>query len=376
MSLTIADYQSFLREIEPFAQLPSEAIAEIAAKFRPLRFRMGQIILARGKLANSVYFLVSGQARLLGYDPGTGFPATMALLQNGAVIGDNNAIRNVPCETAIASTETICASLTRDEFLNLVDKYPELQRVYRDQCGRVELFDLLGEQLQRTAQGNVDIRQLTLDTLPYSQVYELKPGSHKLPSDLPDPHKLWMVSSGELEQCPKGSPLPSPDQPLVLKASTLVRLIGVPPLSQSMQPGYQNGGNNGGEMPLATVTTLAPEDSPWDDIPYADPNQLGEAVVEETVVKAGRKKYPIVRANNPTDAGVACFQMISQYFGMPFRRDIIQRIVTEEIKRSQALSLPVCGAIVELMGLTSQLVTGARRGLWPVNSSFFDPLAG
>ncbi|MBE9175630.1 peptidase domain-containing ABC transporter [Synechocystis salina LEGE 06155] len=360
MSLTIADYQSFLQEIEPFDQLPAPAIAEIAAKLRPLRFRMGQIILARGKLANNVYFLVSGQARLLGYDPGTGYPATMALLQNGAVMGDNNAIRNVPCETAIASTETICASLTRDEFLALVDKYPELARVYRHQCGRVELFDLLGEQLQRTAQGNVDLRQLTLEMLPQSQVHQLEPGSHNLPSDLPDPEKLWLVSSGELEQCPRGSALPASDSPLLLKAQTPVRLIGIPPLPR-FYPGSSgqksNGGGNGhGEVPLATVTRLAPEDSPWDDIPYADPNQLGEPLPEPTVVKSGRKNYPIVRGQNPTDAGVACFQMISQYFGMPFRRDIIQRIVTEEIKRSEALSLPICGAIIELMGLTSQLV--------------------
>ncbi|MBE9197272.1 peptidase domain-containing ABC transporter, partial [Synechocystis sp. LEGE 06083] len=360
MSLTIADYQSFLQEIEPFAQLPAPAIAEIAAKLRPLRFRMGQIILARGKLANNVYFLVSGQARLLGYDPGTGYPATMALLQNGAVIGDNNAIRNVPCETAIASTETICASLTRDEFLALVDKYPELARVYRHQCGRVELFDLLGEQLQRTAQGNVDLRQLTLEMLPHSQVHQLEPGSHNLPSNLPDPEKLWLVSSGELEQCPRGSALPASDSPLVLKAQTPVRLIGIPPLPRFYPGGsgqkHNGGGNGHGEVPLATVTPLAPEDSPWDDIPYADPNQLGEPLPEPTVVKSGRKNYPIVRGQNPTDAGVACFQMISQYFGMPFRRDIIQRIVTEEIKRSEALSLPICGAIIELMGLTSQLV--------------------
>ncbi|UAJ73533.1 peptidase domain-containing ABC transporter [Synechocystis sp. PCC 7339] len=360
MSLTIADYQSFLQEIEPFAQLPAPAIAEIAAKLRPLRFRMGQIILARGKLANNVYFLVSGQARLLGYDPGTGYPATMALLQNGAVIGDNNAIRNVPCETAIASTETICASLTRDEFLALVDKYPELTRVYRHQCGRVELFDLLGEQLQRTAQGNVDLRQLTLEMLPHSQVHQLEPGSHNLPSNLPDPEKFWLVSSGELEQCPRGSALPASDSPLLLKAQTPVRLIGIPPLPRFYPGGSgqkSNGSGNGhGEVPLATVTPLAPEDSPWDDIPYADPNQLGEPLPEPTVVKSGRKNYPIVRGQNPTDAGVACFQMISQYFGMPFRRDIIQRIVTEEIKRSEALSLPICGAIIELMGLTSQLV--------------------
>ncbi|MGA1623015.1 MAG: peptidase domain-containing ABC transporter [Synechocystis sp.] len=353
MSLTVTDYQSFLQEIEPFAQLPPAAIADIADKLRPWRFRMGQIILTRGKLANQVYFLVSGQARLLGYDPGTGFPVTLTLLQNGAVIGATNAIRNVPCETAIASTETICASLDRTEFLELVAKYPELRQVYQDQCGLVELFDLLGEHLQRLAQGGTDLRQLTLDTLPQSQVYQLPPGSQPLPSDLQDGN-LWMASSEGLDNFPKGSVLPTNNPQVTLKANAPVRLVGIPPLQLASSPAPEAPRET--EIPVADVRVLPPEDSPWADIPYADASQLGDAVVEPTTVQSGRKRYPIVRGQTPAEVGVACFQMISQYFGMPFRRDVIQRIVGEEIKRNQVLSLPVCGAIIELMGLTSQLV--------------------
>ncbi|MEY2983841.1 MAG: hypothetical protein RLZZ568_458 [Cyanobacteriota bacterium] len=353
MSLTVTDYQSFLQEVEPFAQLPPTAIAEIADKLRPWRFRMGQIILTRGKLANQVYFLVSGQARLLGYDPGTGFPVTLKLLQNGAVIGATNAIRNLPGETVIASTETVCASLSRTEFLDLVAQYPELQQVYGNQCGLVELFDLLGDHLQRLAQGGTDLRALTFNTLPQSQVYYLSEGEHSLPQALPDPQYVWLVSSEGLEQFPKGSALPTDTSQVMLTARQPVRLIGVPP-SQLSAPGQAEPEVR--DIPVADVRVLPPEDSPWADIPYADPSQLGDAVVAPTTVQSGRKRYPIVRGQTPSDAGVACFQMISQYFGMPFRRDVIQRIVTEEIKRNQVLSLPVCGAIIELMGLTSQLV--------------------
>ncbi|MFM1843525.1 MAG: hypothetical protein RLZZ490_2268, partial [Cyanobacteriota bacterium] len=352
MSLTVTDYQSFLREVTPFALLPPAAIAEIADKLRPWRFRMGQIILTRGKLANQVYFLVSGQARLLGYDPGTGFPVTLTLLQNGAVIGATNTIRNVPCETAIASTETVCASLSRTEFLELVEKYPELQEAYRDQCGLVELFDLLGEHLQRLAQGGTDLRQLTLNTLPQSQVCLLPVGTQSLPQSLFQDGRLWLVSSDGLDTLPKGSILTTENRALKLTATNPVRLIGIPN-PQFPPPGADQ---PSADIPVADVRVLPPEESPWADIPYADPSQLGEPVVAQTTIQSGRKRYPIVRGQTPTEAGVACFQMISQYFGMPFQRDVIQRIVGEEIRRNQALSLPVCGAIIELMGLTSQLV--------------------
>ncbi|MFM7579610.1 MAG: type I secretion system permease/ATPase, partial [Microcystaceae cyanobacterium] len=96
---------------------------------------------------------------------------------------------------------------------------------------------------------------------------------------------------------------------------------------------------------------------PEAEIPYADATLLGTPVKPRQAQQA-RKSYPVVRGNSPSSSAVACFQMISQYFGMPFRKEIIQRVVNEELLRNPAdvLSLPTCGAITELMGLNSQLV--------------------
>lgn len=355
MSLTITDYQSFLAGLEPFASLPSEVIQEIAAQLQPWRFRMGQIILTRGKLANQVYFLVNGQARLLGYDPDTGFPSTLQRLSTGAVIGATNAIRNLPCETAIASQETVCVSLDRHVFLQLLDQYPSLQQYFRDRCGIIELFDLIGKYLQQQARGGDDLRQLTLDIFPRSHVLELPVGSHPVSEDyvILDANTLWLVSCGDLSGYPPGSVFnPQHSDRESLEAKSPVRLIGVP--ANALKPANRNG--QAAEVPLSDVQALPPDSDPWEDIPYAEPSQLGEAVTEAPQAQSGKKRYPIIRGQSPVDAGVACFQMISQYFGMPFRRDVIRRIITEEIQRSEVISLPVAGAITELMGLTSQLV--------------------
>ena len=49
--------------------------------------------------------------------------------------------------------------------------------------------------------------------------------------------------------------------------------------------------------------------------------------------------------------------MISRYFNMPFRREVIQRVLDEQIKRTGSLSLPLCGAVSELMGLNPHLIS-------------------
>ncbi|MGH2412464.1 MAG: peptidase domain-containing ABC transporter, partial [Microcystaceae cyanobacterium] len=95
--------------------------------------------------------------------------------------------------------------------------------------------------------------------------------------------------------------------------------------------------------------------------------KYGTSAPVETEIK-GKKNYPYVRGKTPLEAGIACFQMLSQYFEMPFRRDHIQRILTDQLQRTGSLSLPICGAIAELMGLNAQLVNIPAQSLTFLNA--------
>jgi ATP-binding cassette subfamily B protein len=48
--------------------------------------------------------------------------------------------------------------------------------------------------------------------------------------------------------------------------------------------------------------------------------------------------------------------MLSQQFSMPFRKDVIRRILANQHERMGQLSLPICGSVSEMMGLKTQLV--------------------
>lgn len=356
MSYSGSDYRSFLLEVAPFNQLPAEVITNLAEKLQPWRYRMGQVILMRGKFSSYVSILFSGQARSLGYDPRTEMPATLKLLQPGAILGGVNVVRGIACETAIASTESVCLTLNNQEFLSLVQEYPVLKATFQDQCALIELFDLLGTQLQIHAQGEANLRELTLNTISRSRTYYLQPGNHKLSSHpfLQTEDYLWLVSGGEMAQFPVGSALPSEPENTNLEVTgpQSVRLIGVPksasPTLSQITP------TEAIETPEVTVVSV--DGSPYEDIPYAQADLIGEAPRPPSPGKT-RKNYPFVRGKTSGEAGIACFQMISQYFGMPFRKEVIQRIVNEQLQRSEYLSLPLCGAITELMGLNSQLVS-------------------
>ena len=69
-----------------------------------------------------------------------------------------------------------------------------------------------------------------------------------------------------------------------------------------------------------------------------------------------KTKYPHVRGFGDIDAPVACLEMLAKYCQMPFRKSVVRRVVNDKIQRIGSLSLPICGAIADLIGLSAQLV--------------------
>ncbi|PLZ49982.1 cysteine peptidase family C39 domain-containing protein, partial [Fischerella thermalis] len=75
------------------------------------------------------------------------------------------------------------------------------------------------------------------------------------------------------------------------------------------------------------------------------------------------KKYPHIRESS-RNATLACLQMVSQYFGMPFRREVIRKAIANNQKDStKPASLQLCGAIADFMGLKAQLVSVPAKAM-------------
>jgi HlyB family type I secretion system ABC transporter len=96
------------------------------------------------------------------------------------------------------------------------------------------------------------------------------------------------------------------------------------------------------------------------DIPYApdrppepDPAFSGRRFNESQVPQ----KYPHIRGRGQLDSAMACLQMLCLHLNMPFRKDVIRRVLTNQQERSGEISLELCGAVAEMLGLHAQLVT-------------------
>ncbi|MDJ0649462.1 MAG: peptidase domain-containing ABC transporter [Xenococcaceae cyanobacterium MO_188.B19] len=356
--------EQFLSLVPQFNQLPPAEISKLAKNLKPLRYGIGKVLVMREKMQGQVAIISEGEVRILGYDTRTKMPTTLDKLKPGQIIGWINLARNVPCETAMASTEVVCLALDNEYFLELLDKYPQLQQEFRDRVANIEVFDILGIQLEKEAQGDWELKTLALEAAKEAEIYHLPPGEHQLNSELTKPlldnSRIWLVSGGgTIEEFPIGSRLDftKDRRSIIVTGDKPARLLSIP---RSKWFGSDANGIQEGLVPVSSrsVAQNISTDIEWgENVAEAEeplPLVPTEPVEEEST---DTKDYPFYAGRTPLDVGVACFQMLSKYFNMPFRKEVIRRVLSEQLQRTSILSLPLCGAVSELMGLNPQLIT-------------------
>ncbi len=373
MSYTASDIETFISHLDPWAKLPAQTLRNVLEKMQPLRYRMGQPLALRDKVLNSIAIIYEGKVRLLGYDPNQNTPTTLDLLEPGAIVGGVNLVRGISCETAIASSEVICLNLSNTEVVKLLEEHSEFKEAFLEQVSVLEIYDLLTTHFAQQARVESNLKNISLEARQESTVNYLQQGTY--PSNHLDANKVWFVSSGTVNQKNPGSILDlNQSGSLEVTSPISARLIGMP--QRVLLGGNRN--NAVGldrETPLLQknreTAKLADADRPdgtakaaRDDIPIApsewvdvDGKPISAGGGFATSGQLARTGYPYIRGKGKLEVGLACFQMLSKYFGTPFRKEVIRRILKEQLNRHETLSLNFCGAVSDLMGLNAQLVT-------------------
>jgi HlyB family type I secretion system ABC transporter len=348
MTYTKSSVQEFLATVAPFDQLSPAALDWLTERMQMLRYRMGQAVLVRDKMPAQLSVIFQGHVRTLAYDPRTQRPITLGILKPGAILGWVGLIRNVPCETAIASTETICLTLSAGDFMEILTKEPQLGLAFRQQCPLVEVFELLGAELHRQANGDANLKDLAVQAETEAVVCNLPPG--KTPASQLERDRIWLISGGgTVNGLAIGSRLdPQNETTLEVTGNEAARLIGFP---ESITRQVETEGEADDLLPVAVEAEVV-------DIPYAPdrPPEPEPAYTGRSFTTQKPQKYPHIRGRGQLDSAMACLQMICLHLNMPFRKDVIRRVLTNQQERSGEITLELCGAVSEMMGLHAQLV--------------------
>lgn len=332
------DPVSFLKTTEPFNRLSERTLDSILKQGQLFRYTMGQPILVREQLPPYVAIIHQGQARLIGYPPGANIPVSVQRLEPGACCGWVGLTRQTACETIIASVETICFTIPAALFNQILRTEPTFAQYFRSQCAYIECFDLLAKELQRRADGTTDLTALTDELWPQAVVQYWRRGDTLSEGD------LWVHSSagvwGEAGQ------VFNPD---AVSGQDAVRLVGLPHFIASapatiVQP-----------IDAPDLSTLETEHTNFQSPEESDLVPLAPELFPDPVVQK-KLRFPVFRGRGPVFGTLACFQMLAQYWGLPFRRDTLRRILSQQSESGAPPSLQTCGAIADFLGLKVQHV--------------------
>ncbi|MBD2167645.1 peptidase domain-containing ABC transporter [Calothrix membranacea FACHB-236] len=339
-------FQEFLGSIEGFDQLPDEELANVSPQLQAWRYRIGQKIIGKEIIPEKITIIYEGQVRLLGYDPQTQMPVTLKLLQPGEILGEIGFLRQQGCETAIASTEVVCLTLSVVEYLRLLSSYPTFAHVRKNRPHIIEVFDVVGWELEKQALASANLKELSEQALPQAKVHYLNPGRSSL-SQL-DSNSIWFVSGGgTIKNFTNGLRLEVNNGGIIeVQGPNSVRLIGLAPSDLFFV--QEN------EPVQIQVRDSQAQIADELDIPYATEEEYPPANTSKGNKK--HQKYPFFRGNGELNSTFACFQMLSKHLQIPFRKEVVRRILTEQMKRQGNISFQVCAYLSELIGLKVHLV--------------------
>ncbi|WP_216912441.1 MULTISPECIES: peptidase domain-containing ABC transporter [unclassified Synechococcus] len=322
--------------LPPFDGLSAAGHERLLAEARPCRFRVGEDLSSAGNIGDRVLVLLEGDARLLAERDGR--PFTIERLGPGAVVGLASLLRAEGIEPVSAASDLLATAIPDAVMLELLLAEDGL----RQWCGRhlwtAELHQLL---LQRegAAAGRFD---------PALWREKLERLRHRARAVSPDDGAVTLLDGEELL-------LASANVPDLAIGSVL---NPTEPLPQARPP-----------LPLRLVALApAPAEDPAPKPIGAEAGGPGEPIEAEagglaqpSSLDLGQERadrhLTLVRGNGPLEETLACFQMLGKLLELPYRRDAVDKILRDKMRRGQPPDLQLCGQIAAMLGL---LVTGAK----------------
>ena len=324
-----------------FSGLSDSGRSRLESDTRYVRFRLGQIVSDPTILPARIHLLVAGEARLLGHENGR--LVTLCKVGPGAVLGMASLLRGKPCENLSAAAELVAASISDQVVVDLYRLEPGFRQWCNTTLWPAEVASLLATLQQRSPRSEQSVPQVLESAL---QGARLVAPEIEAIETLGVEHAVFLASEngheGHIGDAVDPGHLPDPPQEAVFP----VRLIALPwELVPGDGPIRETGG--AGLEPSTTGQAAAPLlDGPIEaapEVPMASSLDIG--------LKSGLSGFRLVRGQGPLQETLACFQMVARLTNLPFRRDSIEKVLRDAMRRGQVPDLQLCGQLAASLGL-------------------------
>jgi len=322
--MTFATSHQVLRQHPGLEALSPALRNELLQSVQLRRYDIGQPLCLASQLPSEVILILEGSARLLGFERDRWI--TLERLLPGSWVGLASLLRVGGCEE-VSATEPILAAVISDELALKLIADPGFFRVVCSQPFTAELAALLQLLISRQPHVKGSLPQLLREV---RDRVCLVCGN---PLDLPAECHLYAASCNLIEHAyglrlDAHAPLPEVRSPLPLRliaieAGCLTPAAAIAELD--------------GDLPITVSDTAGP--------PLSTNLDLGQEEFAQQV------RFKLMRGEGPLEETLACFQMLAAELELPLRRDGVEKILRDVMRRGQTPDLQLCGNIATMLGL-------------------------
>jgi ATP-binding cassette, subfamily B, bacterial HlyB/CyaB len=331
-----------LTTVDGFNLLSADSQAKILASSQLLHFGPGQPLTSCDLIPCRILILISGQARLMCRDHGS--LLTLKKLGKGDIIGLASLLRADPCEETSASTELIALAISDELVVELLENNPAFRAWCLSSLFPAELQALLNHLIALCPRGDISSTQLSQSV--DARVCVPSAG------EIPDISYRWFVGSDNCEDQPIYSPIAAGQaQSLRSRSKFPVRVVGIAEKDLKNWCVSDEGTRKHADL----VKSISSEQL-LPDQQALEPGELALATSLDLGQYAERG-FQLIRAEGAIHETLACFQMLTAELKLPFRKDSIEKILRDSLRRGQEPDLQLCGNLAAMLGLH---VTGAH----------------
>jgi ATP-binding cassette, subfamily B, bacterial HlyB/CyaB len=388
-----ASPSQLLRAFPFLADQPDAVIEPMAAQAQLLRYRLGQPISRVQQSPGAMLFLIEGSVRSVVM--ADRLPQGVATLQKfgpGAVLAWSRLSCGRSAETLIAASRCVLLKVPEAVVEAVMEAHPPFAQRVHHSVNAAELFDVLDAYLRSyprvLAQAVV---QAARELAAAARVVELSPDQWQRlgPAGLQDrlpASSLWLVSAGER---PLGSSdlrdSTGPAAPAG-RSGVVLRLLGVE--KAALEAVLEPAAPQPPEQGMVIQELVASE--PVTSFDAVEANLLSQWQKHQELLQSGSvgvpqapelpprepvsshpegalqpEDCPFIAGRGALDSSLAAFRMLAMQLNLPFRREMLRRVFSDQVQRHGEVSLALCGAVGESIGLHTQLLeleaTALRR---------------
>ncbi|MFM7674125.1 MAG: peptidase domain-containing ABC transporter [Synechococcus sp.] len=322
-----------------FSSLGEASRQRLERELKVLRFRPGQGLVDAQVLPAHVHLILQGECRLLGRERGR--LDTLVKLGPGNLVGLASLLRAAPCEEITAAGEVITACLPDELVVELYRQEEGFRRWCQGNLWPAEVAALLLELQNQLPRSDRSLLRLLGTAVQQAQLVD--PALLPLAEEPATAGRRLLIASANCPETPLGSPWsldraapkaqpPFPPRLISLPEALLEQLAGASPTEDGARAQPSNG---------AGASALAIREAP--PLPAVSHLELGRCDALEG--------FQMVRGQGPVDSTLACFQMLARQLKLPFRRDSIEKVLRDSLRRGQPPNLQLCGQLAASLGL-------------------------